>query len=346
MQVNTAARITVQGGDEPPSFLIEAPCRGDAFRSTLVTPESLPGAYRYLRSTLLEGEQDPLADAEVIAELRRTGLFVEADEVPATVRYPITSAADLPGPGPLRQASELPWPVPGDWQEPDTGFVRCPQSRLWMPVRAASGGIPGTPELPDSTDGTRFASAWPQDSLARVAFATEAYTELEHLLPASAVQALASYYRELGNQGYLERRESRGVRRLIAHNHSAAKFWHYQLNERVSQLVGKRTKPSYSFVSSYLQGSDLFWHTDRPPCEYTITLLIEYAPLSSDGRSAWPLLIRRRDGEVTAVHQRVGDALIFKGRELSHSREHLPDGHQSLSLLFHYVDAEYEGELD
>ncbi len=133
---------------------------------------------------------------------------------------------------------------------------------------------------------------------------------------------------------------------FTAHNHLVANFWHDQLNERVTQLAGQRTKLSYSFVSLYIEGGDLFWHTDRPPCEYTITLLLDYAPLDADSRSPWALKVKGRDGTTHSLHLRVGEALILKGRELVHGREVLPDAHRSASLLFHFVNEDFAGELE
>ncbi|AVP96091.1 hypothetical protein C7S18_02280 [Ahniella affigens] len=95
----------------------------------------------------------------------------------------------------------------------------------------------------------------------------------------------------------------------------------------------------------YLTGSDLHWHSDRPPCEYAITLLIDYAPLTDSRYSQWSLDIENREGRVASLYQRIGDALICRGRELRHSRGVVPPGHQSLSLLYHFVDADYQGEM-
>jgi len=208
------------------------------------------------------------------------------------------------------------------------------------------------------SDGLPMAAAYPLPLLASTAdaaaldnaetrahFAREGFATMQNLLPAAHVAALGHYFRELAAEGFLARDDAGGTRRFVAHNHPVAAFWHQQLNERVTQLVAQCSKPSYSFVSVYDEGGDLYWHVDRPPCEYTITLLVDYAPLDAKQRSPWALNIRGRDGRLHAVHQRLGEALIFKGRELRHSRELLPRGHRSTSILFHFVDADYQGEM-
>lgn len=157
---------------------------------------------------------------------------------------------------------------------------------------------------------------------------------------------LARYFQALATQGFLVCHDDRGIRRHVARNHPVVRFWHDQLNERVSQLAGRRTKPSYSFLSQYIAGGDLYWHTDRSPCEYTITLLLDYAPLDVLGRSSWALKLKGRDGTTHSLHLRVGEAAILTGRELMHGRDVLPDGHRCASLLFHSVNEDYSGEME
>lgn len=183
------------------------------------------------------------------------------------------------------------------------------------------------------------------DAETRAHFAREGFAMLDSLLPANEVAELGRYYQSLAAEGFLQLDDDRGSRRHVAHSHPVADFWHRQLNARVSHLVGRATKPSYSFVSLYLEGGELKWHVDRPPCEYTITLLLDYAPLDDADRSPWALTVRARDGSNRDIYQRVGDALIFQGRELKHRRGVLPEGHRSASLLFHFVDAGYDGVM-
>jgi hypothetical protein len=46
------------------------------------------------------------------------------------------------------------------------------------------------------------------------------------------------------------------------------------------------------------------------------------------------------------VFQAIGDALLYRGRELPHSRDALPEGHTSTSIFFHYVREDFAGSLD
>ncbi len=344
--LNPCASISVQGGSEPPLFLVRAPIKGAQLSERLVRPDELPEAHGFLAAALIRGEAVERVSERGIEELRGIGLLAPVDALPRPVHYDLSAErhgrpeAALDRPQAVASAGE---PVrsrglrlPEDWRDLSLRYQSHPRGGVFAPVLADT-----APALQ-----TQNAAAAEFDSPAtRDFFAREGYVELHDLLPASHVAELARYYWALAGEGFMQLDDHRGCLRHIAHSHPVADFWHDQLNARVSQLVGRATKPSYSFVSLYLEGGDLKWHVDRPPCEYTITLLVDYAPLDDAGRSPWALKVRARDGSTRELYQRVGDALIFKGRELKHCREVLPEGHRSASLLFHFVDADYDGVM-
>jgi hypothetical protein len=347
LALNPCATISVQGGSEPPLFLVQAPIKGLQFSVRVVDPVALPEAHGFLAAALIRGESVDQVSEQGIVELREIGLLAAADQLPQLVQYDLSADRHPATPNPLdrtQAAAVMGDPVhshgfrvPADWADLPLGFQPHHHGSVWAPVLAT--------EPPASTQAHRDAAVALDPAAARVFFEREGFVELGDLLPASHVAELARYYWALAGEGFMQLDEVRGSRRHVAHSHPVADFWHDQLSERVSQLVGRRTKPSYSFVSMYLAGGELKWHTDRPPCEYTITLLLDYAPLDGAGRSSWPLLVKGRDGTTHSLLQRIGDALIFKGRELEHCRGVLPAGHRSGSLLFHFVDEDYDGEM-
>ena len=348
LALNPCARITVQGGVEPPLFLVEAPIRGAQFSARMVSPEQLPQAHDFLVAALVRGERVDQVSADAIAELQQIGLLADRDALPRSVHYNLTGHGQALGAVSLEQlrASDvLGEPVrsrgfrmPEDWAIQNLKFHPHHHASIWAPVLVdeASGDAFDLRAAPAALDASATCDF----------FSREGFAELADLLPQTHVAELGRYFQALASEGFMSRDDDRGSRRFFAHNHPVANFWHDQLNERVSQLVGRRTKPSYTFASIYLEGGELEWHTDRPPCEYTLTLLIDCAPLDEEGRSPWALKVKGRDGRIHVIHQRIGDALLFKGRELEHSRDILPSGQHSSSLLFHFVDADYEGEME
>ena len=92
--------------------------------------------------------------------------------------------------------------------------------------------------------------------------------------------------------------------------------------------------PTYSFTRMYEKGQWLGKHTDRPSCQYSITL-----PLVSYDDTPWIIYM---DGN--KVDLKLGDLVIYKGCEAEHWREPF-EGKYQVQAHLHYIDAdnpEYE----
>jgi hypothetical protein len=72
-------------------------------------------------------------------------------------------------------------------------------------------------------------------------------------------------------------------------------------------------------------------------------MLLDYSPPPAQ-QSPWPLLLETPRGRV-AIHQRIGEALAYRGCDIPHARERLQVGHASMHLFLHYVPLQFSGEL-
>ena len=354
LELNPSARISICDQESSPTFLVKAPVKGASLSFVRVCAENMPGVHAFLYSILIDGHPDVKIGEQDAAELRRIGLFAPVDALPQTVVYqfPLRVAAhsdssrsrasmdDLA----VKASHQSALRIPAEWPQQSLRFEAHHHGSIWSPVKIACGA-----EFDGQCENKHAELSHPGTALdvesTHVKFDHEGFAILQNLLPSEHVREMGEYFQALAAQGFLVRRNDHGSLRFTVSDHPVARFWHDQLNERVTQLAGRQTKPSYSFVSLYAAGGSLHWHTDIPQCEYTISLLLDYAPLNADGRSSWALKLEGRDGTAHSLHQRVGEALIFKGRELSHGRDVLPDGHRSASLLFHFVNEDFEGEL-
>jgi len=124
-----------------------------------------------------------------------------------------------------------------------------------------------------------------------------------------------------------------------------------KLTDKVSELVGKRLYPTYSYARLYTKGDNLPIHHDREACEYSLTLSL--------GRSGdpWPIYMAESADEntgefyssmgctgymktpATPLFLDVGDAALYRGPEIIHWRDPLPDGWQA-QVFLHWVDAD------
>ncbi len=170
------------------------------------------------------------------------------------------------------------------------------------------------------------------------------YAPVGRLLHPFHISALRRYYCHQLRTGKLRLGDSQSPRRYVSYNDPVARFFHQQLTSAVSAFAGERVKPSYVYLASYQEGATLPTHTDREQCEFSVTLCLDYAP---EPRCAtpWPLLLHKKSGKVT-VFQAIGDALLYRGCQVPHSREALPAGHTSTSIFFHYVREDFAGSLD
>jgi hypothetical protein len=190
----------------------------------------------------------------------------------------------------------------------------------------------------------RSRRAWMTQALARVPQFRRGYVGLDGLVPPFHIGAMRRYYRAHLRAGTFKFGDDQVSRRHIAHNEPVASYVHHQLTTLVGDLAETEIKPSYSYLAAYHSGSVLERHTDRPQCEYSVTLCIDATP-EPQAQSAWPIDLDTTDGRLR-VWQHIGDGLLYRGRYIPHSRERLPEGYSSTSLLLHYVDQSFDGPLN
>ena len=97
----------------------------------------------------------------------------------------------------------------------------------------------------------------------------------------------------------------------------------------VSELLGEKVLPTYTYARVYKEGSELLRHRDRPACEISLTLNL------SKGKD-WPIYFQRPDGSETSTELEPGDAVMYLGCQADHWRE-IFKGQECVQLFLHYV---------
>jgi hypothetical protein len=157
------------------------------------------------------------------------------------------------------------------------------------------------------------------------------------------VGALRHYFRWLVRSGHIALGDRQVNRRWWSHNDPVAALFHRQIVPVVSRIVGEPVKPSYVYLAAYESGSVLKRHRDRPQCEFSVTVCIDYTP-EPVLETQWPIKLGTEEGDIS-VYQSLGDGVVYAGCRLTHFRDKLPEGHFSMSLLFHYVPLAFTGSL-
>jgi len=106
--------------------------------------------------------------------------------------------------------------------------------------------------------------------------------------------------------------------------------------EDIGKIVGKRLIPQYTYARIYKNGSELKIHSDRPECQYSVTL-----SLGGEYEKPWPIWIKDYAGNMNEVPLDEGDMVVYHGTELEHWRDKF-EGTAQVQLFMHYVDAEGE----
>ena len=145
------------------------------------------------------------------------------------------------------------------------------------------------------------------------------------------------------NQFTLGDRQSK---RFKTRNDPYSRMIQYELLPLVEKFTGKKLRPTYTYLSCYIKGSDLPAHGDNPNCEFTVSYLLDKPENSSwniyfhkkrqekhcGGRSSFTPNI----DECIACDCDKGGLMSFKGQDHLHFRDKLEHDYYNL-LLLHYV---------
>ena len=78
----------------------------------------------------------------------------------------------------------------------------------------------------------------------------------------------------------------------------------------IEEIVDKNLVPQYTYARIYKNGSVLERHSDRPECQYSVTLC-----LGGEYEKQWPIWINDYSGKSHEVPLDVGDMVVYHGTE-------------------------------
>ena len=165
-------------------------------------------------------------------------------------------------------------------------------------------------------------------------FSRDGYQILRGLLPVSMCGFVSNYYRILVANGFMGYNDGQVERGYAAYGLPLSETLLEMLRPSVARVAGYALLPTYSYSRVYLKGADLKPHKDRPACEVSCSLTIDY-----EAADLWPFCLTARDGSQQAVALERGDGLVYSGPEVSHWREAFT-GESQLQIFLHYVRAD------
>jgi hypothetical protein len=167
---------------------------------------------------------------------------------------------------------------------------------------------------------------------------TRGYATLTGLIHPFHIGALRRYFRFHTRMGSFPFGDEQVARRFTAYNDAVARFLHFQLAPIVSDITADVVRPADAWFLAYQSESELPRHTDHDSFEYSISLNVDASP-EPQGQNPWPIDLQTPEG-MLRIWQNIGDALLYRGRYLPHSRDRLPRGYTSSSILLHYASGD------
>jgi hypothetical protein len=118
------------------------------------------------------------------------------------------------------------------------------------------------------------------------------------------------------------------------------------LTGTVELIIGQKLVPTYSYFRFYREGDVLRVHSDRPACEHSVSLTLDYSD-----NVPWPIEVARQPvaqalpitddfgaEPYASVAMQVGDALVYRGTTHRHARITPNPNGWSAHIFMHWVD--------
>ena len=165
-------------------------------------------------------------------------------------------------------------------------------------------------------------------------FLTAGYVKLEKMLDPETIGIISQYFENKINRREWQQKE--------LHPNDSSRYGYYadplievflkKFQCRVEQHTGLLLDPTYSFSRVYQGGESLKPHTDRPSCEISVTVNV-----ACNDSQPWPIWMQYGSNDPVKCVLEPGDAVIYKGCDVTHWRTPLTEGCVNAQFMLHYV---------
>ncbi|MGB1192405.1 MAG: hypothetical protein ACPG3T_05740, partial [Pseudomonadales bacterium] len=118
----------------------------------------------------------------------------------------------------------------------------------------------------------------------------------------------------------------------------------HRLAKLVSLITGEELQASYAYLGCYLGGAVLERHIDRAQCQYNLSIVFDMSDEEDNLVEPWPIYLQVKNKPV-AVNLEVGSGLLYRGTDIEHWRDKLPEGHRAIVCFYHFVSPNFDGSL-
>lgn len=165
---------------------------------------------------------------------------------------------------------------------------------------------------------------------------------LKHILNDEMAEMVKSYYDKTIKADVFALGD-RQSKRYRANNEPFSRLLHYEILPLIEHITKQKLRPTYTYLSCYVKGSDLPAHTDREDCQYTVSFLVnkdkdwavycdpEKQPVK--GRGRYPEF-KQNENHIGMIGEPNG-LIMFNGEDHIHWRNEYM-GERYDVLLLHY----------
>jgi hypothetical protein len=165
------------------------------------------------------------------------------------------------------------------------------------------------------------------------------YAEVPEMVSNDILIILKAMNRMIIKNGYLRQEDPKFIEDARGkHGLQISELLLLYFKHHYSLILGKNLIPTYSYTRIYKMDSGLPKHTDRPSCQYSITLNI-----GASSPEPWPFFCQAKTpGAIESkIYNKLYSPIIYMGEEVTHWRDKLEKEH-STHVFLHYVDGDDE----
>lgn len=182
-------------------------------------------------------------------------------------------------------------------------------------------------------------------SIAKVEFKRQAYAQLIDVISPAHQLSLQAHVKALVENNYFGPLGDGQVdRRMAIHNETVTASLHHRLAKLVSLITGEELQASYAYLGCYLGGAVLERHIDRAQCQYNLSIVFDMSDEEDKPVEPWPIYLQVKNKPV-AVNLEIGSGLLYRGTDIEHWRDKLPEGHRAIVCFYHFVSPSFDGSL-
>ena len=163
-------------------------------------------------------------------------------------------------------------------------------------------------------------------------FQTARYKKVEGLVDEHTIKTVSQYFENKLRRGeWIPKENSYDSSKLGYYADPLVEVLLQSCLPAIEQHTGLMLEPTYSYSRVYQGGEELLPHTDRPSCEISATINVACTG------EIWPIWMQYKNRDPIKCLLNPGDAVIYKGCEVTHWRRKLPEGQINVQFMLHYV---------